>query len=76
MLQIMSDDEIFADPQQWLLDAVGRQGYIEFKNQWPAISSKTKIEIKTLKSRAQRIHYYQKANCVYSVELDTLFITR
>lgn len=70
-LQIMTDDEIFADPCGWLLNVVGKSGYREFKNQWPAISSKTKVEINT------GTHYrWGIANCVYSEELDTLFINR
>ena len=73
-LQMMDDSEIFADPQAWLLDVLGDSGYKEFKNQWPAISSKTKIEITTSKTAAQR--RWGRADCTYSPELDTLFITR
>lgn len=71
MLQILSDDEIFADPQQWLLDAVGREEYRNFKNLWPQISSRTKVEIKTSNN-----YRWTVADCKYSAKLDTLFIYR
>lgn len=70
-LKMMTDDEIFADPQQWLLDVIGKGGYREFKNQWPQISSQTKIEVVTTNKKRWGV-----ADCRYSVELDTLFITR
>lgn len=71
MLEIMDDSEIFADPQQWLLDTVGRAGYREFKNQWPQISSKTKVEFRTGSN-----YRHGNAKMLYSKDLDTLFVNR